>query len=236
MSLIIYIDEHEPETAEAWLSPSISVQRTGLNRAGWADYMYGTHDGVEHVERKQVGEILSDMDSVEDQLRRELLARPDARLWLLIEGLAVYSNDRIIAKGMNVENGYVYEQRTYRTRPAKWARFLLALNRLGVLVVRTNNFYETCVNLVSLAKSGEKPHTTLNRPVRPKIFYHQNPHVRTLMGIPDAGLGPKKAAELVNKYGTVYKIMTRSPEELATVPGIGVKSARKLLRAFGRSV
>ena len=232
--VVIHIDEHEPKEAEGLLSSSISTHRSGLNRAGWADYMYSTYQGVEHIERKQVGEILSDMDGVEDQLRRELLSRPDNRLWLLIEGVVVYTDSMDMISARVEKNGVLYQTREFRTRPAKWEYWLAALQRIGVSVVRTNNFMGTCQTLVAMAKGAQTPHTTLNRPLQPKIFYHQNPHVRGLMGIVGAGLGPVLAERLVEEFETIYRIMNKSPKQLSVVRGISENKAKQLLKAFGR--
>ena len=44
------------------------------------------------------------------------------------------------------------------------------------------------------------------------------------------GIGKKKAAELLVKFGSSSKIAKLSPEELQKVPGIGKKFAEKILR------
>ena len=233
--MTIYVDDHEPAQAVTLLGQSLTVKVTGLNRNGWADYMFAVHDGVEHVERKQVGEILSDMDGVEDQLRRELISRPENRLWLLIEGVATFSQDQITH---NVEQGgKLYPTRTFRTRPEKWDSWIVALQRLGVTVLRSNDIGGTCRVLTALIKGGQSPHTTLNRPLQPKIYYHQNTQVRALMGVPGGGVGPVLAERLIDEFGSVYGVVTKRPGVIASkVQGVSIARATKLLRALGRKV
>ena len=235
MSVVVHIDEHEPDQAEALLSQSVTVNRTSLNRAGWADYLYATHDSIEHVERKQTSEILSDMDGVEDQLRRELLAHPENRLWLLIEGVLVYPDSMDSISARVEKNGILYQTREFRTRPAKFEYWIAALQRLGVLVVRTNNYIGTCQTLVAMAKGAQTPHTTLNRPLQPKV-YHQDPQVRNLMSLQGAKVGPKLAERLVDEFGTLYRVVTRSPKDLTKVKGVGLAKAKVILRAAGRKI
>ncbi len=43
------------------------------------------------------------------------------------------------------------------------------------------------------------------------------------------GVGKKRAAALLSRFGSVQRILTLSPEDLADVPGIGVATARKIL-------
>ena len=231
--VVIYYDEHEPDEAGDLLGQSTIAAKKSLNREGWADYLFVTHDGFEHVERKQVGEILSDMDRVEEQLRKEIMAHSDAKLWLLIEGVALASNYKMV-HGIE-SGGKVFPGKVFNTRIEKWDAWIIALQRLGVWVLRTNNFPHTCQVLVALAKGGQKPHTTLNRPLVPKISFHENPHVRTLVSAPHINVGVVLAERLVSKYGTLYDIITQSPDQIAEdIKGISKTGARNILRALGR--
>jgi DNA excision repair protein ERCC-4 len=47
-----------------------------------------------------------------------------------------------------------------------------------------------------------------------------------LQGLP--GVGPERAARLLERFGSVRAIMTAPPDELALVPGIGGKTAAKM--------
>lgn len=231
----IYVDEHEPQQVVTLLQQSVTVKVVGLNRNGWADYMYAIHDGTEHVERKQVSEILADIDGVEDQLKREILAHKEARLWLLIEGIVSFSQDKI--HHMMITGDKLTTARTYHVRPELWESWILALQRLGMGVVRTNHIGDTSRALAVLAKGGQAPHTTLNRPLNPRITYHQNPHVRTLLGIPKSGVGPVLAERLISEYGTVYSIIIKKPDQIADkIQGMNTPKAKQLLRALGRRV
>ncbi len=47
-----------------------------------------------------------------------------------------------------------------------------------------------------------------------------------LQGLP--GVGPERAARLLERFGSVQAIMTASADDLATVDGIGEKTAAKM--------
>ncbi|KKK52079.1 hypothetical protein LCGC14_3108500, partial [marine sediment metagenome] len=85
------IDVHEPAEALPTLSPVIPCAVQPLNSEGYADYLWAGVEGKQQVERKTWYEILGGLDSIEDQLRRQLQAHPSVRLILIVEGVAVPS-------------------------------------------------------------------------------------------------------------------------------------------------
>lgn len=68
---MLLIDEHEPANIEDLLKKSGPTVRSPLNRMSMADYFFGTFVGERsQFNRVQAGELLGDVDSMEDELRR----------------------------------------------------------------------------------------------------------------------------------------------------------------------
>src|SRR3990172_8840385 len=82
----LMVDQHEPRQVYELIAQSTDMERQHLNDNGMADYAWLDCQGNMHqVERKQWGELLGDVDSVELQLRKEL---PNADSTdLLVEGI-----------------------------------------------------------------------------------------------------------------------------------------------------
>jgi hypothetical protein len=68
---MILIDAAEPEDLEKLLSQTAVTVRSQLNKQGKSDYFFGSASGhTLQFGRVQAGELLSDIDSMEDELRR----------------------------------------------------------------------------------------------------------------------------------------------------------------------
>ena len=257
--LIFKSDEFEPDEIVDLVEQSLTVVRDApLNRNGWADYMWPMYTGlIEQVERKQVGEILSDLPGVEEQIRKELQAKPEATLWLLVEGICqptLYEDNRgIMREGtMMFKSRMCNAYRSYgkrepeehfvpnhmsKTPYERFQSFLTGLERMGVRVRHTTDYITTAKVLIQMAKSAQSPPTTLQRHNKPQISFHPNPQVMNLLGVYKSGVGVEMAERLINAYGSMWDMAQMNPEDIAEhVPGMGVVSATKLLKAIGRQV
>ena len=227
-------DTFEPLEIVSGLSQVFpDTQRLPLNRNGWADYLWDTHlGGHEQAERKQVGEILSNIDSVEEQVRGELQSKPDVKLVLLVEGIAEPSPGGIQTYSIS-KNGQVFRHgRFFKTRYERYEGFLVGLESQGVVVWRTSSWQGSLEALVRFSKSAMNPdHSILNRYVKIPHF-HPDPHVQSLMGIKGGDIGPKLGEALIEKFSTMWNVLNQDAETLAKyTPGIGKVSAQKLLDA-----
>lgn len=245
------IDEHEPDNIEQLIQQSSACIRTALNRHGYADYMWTMWDGgLEQVERKQVSEILSDMNGVEEQLKRQLQSHPDIILWLLVEGIlepGIKTSKGLKAGIWQMENEDISMKSTsssirmrstwfYQTPYEKYEGWLVALERVGVRILRTNNWMSTARMLALMEKSAQHEHTILQRHLKPKIPKVNDPQVMTLLGAYKSGVDVKLAEVCIEKFRTVHALINCSPEYIAEmVPGMGIKKAQQLLTSFGRS-
>jgi hypothetical protein len=243
--MTLMVDIFEPVQIEDLIAQSIPVTRTGLNGMGIADYTWYAVDGHRiQVERKQIDEILSGMDRVEEQLRRELsngieetillyegTCEPIAGLRMAVQSYKVSKNDKVLVPHhqYNISYGGLHA-------------WLSQLDKAGITIIHTCHYIGTAHALVALYMNSQKTeHTTLKRYVKEHIRIEQyNPHVLTLMGIKGAGLGEAKAKALVERYGTVWYILNQSAEDLAeTLVGeegkrLGLIQANKLLKAIGK--
>ncbi|HSB82172.1 MAG TPA: ERCC4 domain-containing protein [Candidatus Methylomirabilis sp.] len=98
----------------------------------------------------------------------------------------------------------------------------------AVALLRSNGPEETARLLVYLGRQAQQTaHGGLPRPgYRPKGTRARQ--IFLLQGLP--GVGPERAARLLDRFGSVQAIMTASADALATVDGIGDKTAAKMRR------
>jgi ERCC4-type nuclease len=239
---MLLVDVFEPEDIFQLLAQSVDVQRQNLVQAGFADYLWFSCDGHRcQVERKQWGEILSNPDHVEEQLRREMVTTEETVL--LVEGVAEATRWGMDVYTKSPGKSYFRLQHSYGTpkhpqsglyhRIQSW---FWQLDKAGISVYRTCHSRDTASALVAWYKSSQKQeHTTLQRYIKvranPKAY---DARVLTLMGIEKAGLGEVKAKALIAKFGSVYAVLNAPLEELVEVDGIGKGIAMKLIEAVGR--
>ena len=231
---MITIDIHEPAQAQSIISQAVPCTVEDLNTKGWADYRWQDYKGEYiHVERKTWGELLTDLNHVEDQLRRHINDKPDARLIFLLEGMVVpaaygttiikpTNRDNVFVKGhgSSIRLGLVYP-------------WLYQVEKF-VEIYTTPNYEATCIALVAFYKGDQKEkHETLHRHIK-KMEFHVNPQVVSLMGLLP-NIGPKRAEALIDRFITVWNVVSVSPEELSQVDGIGKTLSKTILRQVGRT-
>ena len=234
------VDAFEPLEIEALLKQSLpDTIRTPLNQHGFADYLWYTYDEyTEQAERKQVTEILSNMDKVEYQLGNELDNIPNLfNMILIIEGVAEPVPDGVQTFVLAPNGQYFRRGRKYKVPYARYEGWIMAQERAGILVWRTSSWLTTVEALVRFQKSAESSvHTALQRHLKIKRTFKRDPYVETLMGIAGAELGPELAQELITVFNTPWDIYRQPPEVIAEyVPGVGLTRAKNILRAIGRS-
>ena len=229
--MTLQIDIHEPSADFIrYCANSCPLEVSDLNNKGYADYLWAGKERNVQVERKQWGELLQDLDKVENQLRGHLLRHPDMQTILLLEGVPRASQKgtlvlRSSSSGFNLghESGI---------RISQIYAWLHQVQRFCT-VIQTPRYEESVIALVAMYKGDQKAeHTTFQRHYK-QVSFHYNPFVRVVMGASD-GIGEKKAENLIAKFVTPYNVYTAQPKELETVDGIGPTLAKKILREFGR--
>lgn len=254
-------DSNEPADILALLRQSVSVVVNSLNMMHMSDYYFSGADGrTRQYSRKQAGEVLSDIDEAEAQLR-DYYPNADEN-YQIIEGIIspvslgrkqpkVFDHsDGITSRTKPVTdvlfsykvapNGYIHGEGVHRVRPAMFDNWIFQLVQCGVATFFTLNYVGTAQLLVHHYQScQEESHSTLQRYIRPKIYLRtHDPFIRSLMSLSivyDIGIGEAKATALRDAgYTTLGDIAMAEVSELCEVEGIGKTIATKLLAAFGR--
>lgn len=244
------IDVFEPQQIEDLLRQCLTVSRIALNTRGFADYLWHAVDGhTIQVERKQIDEILGDMDGVELQLRKEIVNAEETLL--LYEGTfePIAGTKTACQSFRKSKDGkLLVPGHKYNTSYAGVQAWFSQLDKAGITIVNTIDYVATATTLVALYNNSQKEeHTTFKRYIKQKIYPKPyNPHVETLMGIANVNIGEEIATALIDRYGTSYYTLSQEPEELAeTIVGerksggvirFGINRARGLLKAVGRRV
>lgn len=213
------------------------VIRTALNAHGFADY-YWSFDESFQMERKQPAEIIADMDGVEEQLTRQIAANPDIHLILCVEGIAMPHYKGIQISTLQPNGKFWRQGKVFETPYARYARRLIDWQNAGITVWQTPHIQATAILLVHLYKATEAGETqALQRNLKRRPVFQQNPYVQTLMGIRGADIGVVLAERLLAVFDTPIGVVSASPETIAEyVQGMSTGAAKKMLRAMGRNV
>lgn len=230
------IDTHEPSEAFSLLSPALPrVEIELLNEMGYADYLWGGFDDTLHqAERKQWSELLSDLDSVEDQLRKQMQTHPEVKHMLIVEGIAIQGASGVMVFKPSRKQNILVCKGTYNKGLGLVYPWLYQVSKFTE-VFFTSDLTATCVALASFCKSDQKEeheHRTFHRHLK-IVTFHPNLQVQKLMALA-SGVGEARAVALIQKFGTCWNVINASPEQLQTVEGIGPKVSLKLLREIGR--
>ncbi len=104
---------------------------------------------------------------------------------------------------------------------------------VGLPVLRTRSASETARTLLYTARQGRAvvQGAVPRRGTRPKGKTALQCHL--LQGLP--GVGPARAARLLERFGSVYAVAAADPGVLAQVDGIGLKTAKKIAWAVSET-
>ena len=227
-------DVHEPPQIWMAINSTWPAVVEDLNGHGYADYLWDTVSGKKkQIERKQWGEVLAGMDSIEDQLRREKDAHPEVDTALLIEGtlMPVHNGVQIMREA---KNGILVAGR--RSPISYQAIYAWIYNLEKYLeVYHTPNLEGTIAALGAFYANDQKDdsqHKTFQRHFK-KVTFNPNPQVTMLMGLLP-GIGEVRAKALIKEFTTVWNVLSASPEVLVAAEGIGIVTAKEVLRRIGR--
>lgn len=242
---MIFVDAFEPIEIEALIQQVVPTTRGPFNSNGLPDYHWIAIDGHRiGVSRKQAGELLGGLDDAEEQLRKDMVSVDE--MYLLDEGIFSgalhHKKPGTQVWHLSTDGRFLIPGHKFGTSIAKFYAWIYQLDKAGITYLPTFDWTETAQALVTMHNNSLKPeHTTLQRYIKQKITPKpHNHHVETLMGIKGTDHGPllgeMKAKALVDKFGSVWYVLLQEPEELAQVEGIGLITARKLLKAVGRTI
>ena len=226
-------DSNEPVAMKNLIGQVMPIEVGPLNANGHSDYTWLKYDGTrKQVERKTWNELVGSIDKMEEQLQRHLNERPDDEHVFMFEGVGISTSKGVgTLEETKRPNVWVrkFEQRASLKGIYSW------LYQIGkyVEIVTTASLRESSIMLVAMYEADQKEdHTTFYRHIK-KLDFHPNPQVLALMGL-TPGLGDKRASALIRVHGTVYNVLTASPQELMAVDGIGKVLATNMLKRIGR--
>lgn len=245
------------------MKQSIPVVRNNLNQLHMSDYYFGGGDcRTRQFSRKQAGELLGNIDEAESQIR-DYYDNADENNQIvegIISSIALTRREKSRQESISIRSGFrggsclytykvedsgfihdgeVWEGISY----AMLIAWIHRLERAGVYTYFTMNDTETAKLLVAIYQNEQKSpeeHSTLQRYIRPRLqLKHHEPFVESLMYLSAAyklGIGEVTATKIAGKYSNLLDIAMAEVGELCTIPGIGVTTAEKLLKAIGRQV
>ena len=257
---MILIDTAEPQKIVSLLEQTAPVTIMPLNQSQRSDYYFGGEDGkTRQFGRVQAGELLSSIDSMEDELRRYYNSADEN--YQIIEGIITsvpltkrskkigaisvrrQSRPNTLFSYKIADNGFIHAEQAWDVGSAMLYAWLFQLDQVGIRTYYTENYIGTARLLAAIYSSCQKPpdqHSTLNRYFRPRIVIkEQNPFIKALMCLSLAyqlGIGEDKATRLASVYNSIFDLVMSEPEELCEVEGIGKKIAEKLLKSLAREI
>lgn len=188
------------------------------------------------VERKTIGDLLNCIDDA----RYSAHQRPGM--------LAMYQKSMMIIEGTwkpDIQTGYLMEcvaqmtwrpfrQRTQMVRYNKLFRYLLTVQFSGVAVIWSRDLEQTAFNICEIYHWFAKPwdqHTSL--------LEMQKLNIPSLNGRPPLvqrwaaeldGVGVKHSGEALKVFKTPYELAKSDETQWISMPGVGVKLARSVVR------
>lgn len=233
---ILYSDTHEPINIVYGLKTTIPSVQLPLNENGKADfYWLDLLIKQRMYERKQLGEVLSDLDGFEEQLHRHLGECDE--LSVIIEGVP-----EILADGVQVysyQKGRLRKGHRFTKQPYLWARWEALKwslwHECGVYVVEVAGWEQTVRHLAAAFKASYvKDHTTLKRYTIPHVPQMvKNPHVDNLMRLKGLRIGEVTAKKLVKRFGTLAGVMNAREVEL--IGAMGGQWTKNFMKGVGRN-
>jgi hypothetical protein len=251
---MILVDTSEPDNIKRYLSQMLPMQVDSLNQKSMADYWFTSVEGRRiQVNRTQAGELLGNIDSFEDELRRYYNSADET--FAIVEGIispyrltgakvAMAITTKPIAPPGSLfaysvtDKGFIYTERVYQVSNKMLKAWLLNIDHAGISVIYTINDMDTAATLAAMYENQQKTeHTTLQRYIKPRITIRShNPHVQALVNLSQAyklDIGEVKAEALIDYFNNLENILLAEKSELMVVGGIGPTIAQKLKDSLG---
>lgn len=197
---MIYLDSAEPENIELLLNQSVQTDRQPLNAKDLSDYYMVSYDAESlQFSRKQSGELLSDIDEAERQIRDyynnadhnfqicEGLITP-MPLYLprrgkkgTIPSITLDASIRHLSAGGLYSytvsaTGWIDDERAHKISGKMFYAWIYQLEQCGVPTFFTINYIETAKLLVAIHDNIQKAeHTTLQRYIKPRLAIKKKP-------------------------------------------------------------
>lgn len=189
------------------------------------DVLYYTYQPYTCIgfQRKEISDFISSIN--DGRLQKELLQIKESPLSfavLILEGPFIYTNDGNLANG-------TFTRSSLRN-------ILLSIQSENILTVLTDNLADTISTIPDMAKYLSKPnHTTLSRrPNQSKDSWGRTSSesfaIHILQSFPN--IGPTTAKAIYKYFNHIPLAWTVSDVDLSRVPGIGIKTAQRLINVL----
>lgn len=226
------IDIAEPQSIVRLLEQTCEVDILPLNQQNFPDYVFTDADGIlTGIEKESVSALLSNAAAIEDEIRRHW--QENSRMILLVEGIALPHPDGAAVcelRGMSLHTTYFS-----KTRVDALVAWLWQVQENGIEYLQSFTPAMSAIVISSIYHSAQKAeHSTFRRHFKPRVAWHPNPAVMSLMGLQGADLGEKKATQLIEHFGSISGLCQATKEQVDALSGWDKKSISKLFRALGR--
>lgn len=167
------------------------------------------------IERKTVNDFLNSI------IDKRLLAQ-------LIEMKKFFSSCLLIIEGE--EN--IYQIRNFHPNSIRGMLATLAVD-FQVPMISTKNIRDTASFLEIIANRLEKNRSVVNLLKKPKALTLKQQQESLIQSLP--GIGPQLARNLLEKFGSVKKILSANEKQLQKVDKIGEKKASRIRKVIDSS-
>lgn len=190
------------------------------------------------VERKTIGDMLNCIDDARYSAhQRPGMMQMYQKSVLMIEG--VWRPD--VQTGYLMElvqtlNWRVFRQRTRMVTYNKLFRYLLTVQFSGVTVIWSRDIEQTAYNITEIYRWFQKPwdqHTSLLEMQRINIpSINGKPSLVRRWAAELDGIGVKNSMEADKLFKTPYELASADETDWLKIPGIGVKTARRVVESI----
>jgi ERCC4-type nuclease len=178
------------------------------------------------VQRKAVSDLLASL--TDGRLGKEVAQIASSTLLcqaiLIIEGDVEWTNENILI------------QAHHRFTKDSWYGMLLSTQRAGLNILQTGSLKETSELLQYLPKYASRPHRSLLTRPKPQSSWGKGTNASYASHLLQSfqGVGVVTAQAILDRFGGPPLEWNVSEEELASVPGIGKLTARRLMNALAK--
>ena len=233
----IIVDIHEPDGIRIRLQKNLNVITAPNEPQGFADYYWNNGHNIIMIERKQAGELVSNMGGrLDHQLIKYKAKHPTAIIFILQEGLVTPSPKTFhcqIWKRLHSTNRKNPSITTRRTSPIPYAAYrsyLFSRAMEGVHTIVTSDEEDTALtisamvyNSMKASHKGLNPIKNYSTNIEPGISEELANYMGTLLSI--RGIGEKTAKRLLRDYETPWEVFVMDSELLEELEGERVAKA-----------
>ena len=200
----IFADIHEKDSLILSELQSVSSIQLIIKPLKIADYIINDIA----IERKTISDLISSMIS--------------KRLILQLKQMEKYNKRVLIIEG---DLNKLYEENSNISKAIRGLIISICINN-QTFVIRTKDYKDTALNLITLAKQQIKPKTIISLHSRiPKSLKEQKKYVLESF----SNIGPQKAEKLLQKFDNLLSVFNASSDELEPILKSRVKDFKEVL-------